>query len=142
MSVIEQYISEARNILETTTPLYPYDIIKLINGYPELIKYIPKECMNESLAVSIVDINGNYIKYLPNNLASIERVMKVAINNDTNAFRYIKKENLTYEVCKYVVNLDYRIIHDIPKEYKTKAMRELAAKKNEPIKEHSLLIWY
>lgn len=69
-----------------------------------LIQYIPQKILTEKLAVSIVSINGIYLKYLPPEVIS-KNIILAAAKQKLNAIKYIPDKFKTDEFFKALIDL-------------------------------------
>lgn len=86
-------------------------IVALKNNYPtrNLIKYIPKNMLTKEFAVSIVEINGLYLKYLPIDVVD-ENVVLKAVKETIHASKCIPGKYQTDEIYKALFDIKPEVL--------------------------------
>jgi len=97
-------------------------IIEYIKDDWTYIQCIPIEKFNKQLGLEIVNVSGNYYKYLPEYLKQDIDIIITSLNNEENVIRYITSyldnNKLSIDIIKQIVNKNGNLLRFIDFEYR------------------------
>jgi hypothetical protein len=118
--------SENERILATKSKSIQYNIVKdsiidFIKKDWTFIQCIPTEHWNKELALNVVNISGNYYKYLPEHLQQNLEIINDSLNNDENVIRYISPyflDQLSMDMVRKIINKNGNLLKFLDWKYR------------------------